>query len=31
VMLHCNTRLKADEISHIYLTGAVALRRDLAQ
>jgi chorismate mutase len=31
VMLHCNTRLKADEISHIYLKGAVALRRDLAQ
>lgn len=31
VMLHCNTEAKADEISHIYLKGAVALRRDLAQ
>ena len=31
VMLHCNTRAKNDEISHIYLKGAVALRRDLAQ
>lgn len=31
VMLHCNTKAKADEISHIYLKGAVALRRDLAQ
>jgi chorismate mutase len=31
VMLHCNTRAKADEITHIYLKGAVALRRDLAQ
>lgn len=31
VMLHCNTALKRDEISHIYLEGAVALRRDLAQ
>ena len=31
VMLHCNTRAKAEDISHIYLKGAVALRRDLAQ
>lgn len=31
VMMHCNTRAKAEEISHIYLKGAVALRRDLAQ
>lgn len=31
VMLHCNTKAKADEISHIYLKGAVSLRRDLAQ
>jgi chorismate mutase len=31
VMMHCNTTAKADEISHIYLKGAVALRRDLAQ
>jgi len=31
VMLHCNTSRKAGDISHIYLKGAVALRRDLAQ
>ena len=31
VMMHCNTKARADEISHIYLKGAVALRRDLAQ
>lgn len=31
VMLHCNTKAKPEEISHIYLKGAVALRRDLAQ
>lgn len=31
VMVHCNTKARADEISHIYLKGAVALRRDLAQ
>lgn len=31
IMLHCNTRAKADEVSHVYLKGAVALRRDLAQ
>jgi chorismate mutase len=31
VMLHCNSEAEADEISHIYLKGAVALRRDLAQ
>jgi chorismate mutase len=31
VMLHCNSRAETDEIAHIYLKGAVALRRDLAQ
>lgn len=31
VLLHCNTKAKAEAISHIYLKGAVALRRDLAQ
>jgi len=31
VMLHCNTKANSQEISHIYLKGAVALRRDLAQ
>ena len=31
VMLHCNTEKAADEVLHIYLNGAVALRRDLAQ
>ncbi len=31
VMLHCNTARNSQEISHIYLKGAVALRRDLAQ
>lgn len=31
VMVHCNTKIKAAEISHIYLKGAVALRSDLAQ
>lgn len=31
VMLHCNTARTVEEISHIYLKGAVALRRDLAQ
>lgn len=31
VMLHCNSTAKIEQISHIYLKGAVALRRDLAQ
>ena len=31
VMLHCNTQVPAEEICHIYLKGAQALRRDLAQ
>ncbi len=31
VMLHCETQKTADQISHIYLKGAQALRRDLAQ
>lgn len=31
VMLHCNTELAVKEVSHIYLKGAAALRRDLAQ
>ncbi len=31
VMLHCNTELSSKEVSHIYLKGAAALRRDLAQ
>ncbi|MTA67633.1 MAG: chorismate mutase, partial [Actinobacteria bacterium] len=31
VMLHCETDKRPDEIVHIYLKGAVALRRDLAQ
>jgi chorismate mutase len=31
VMLHCNTTKKMSEISHIYLHGAKALRRDIAQ
>ena len=31
VMLHCNTHRTSQEVSHIYLKGAVALRRDLAQ
>lgn len=30
-MVHCNTDLKQEEISHIYLRGATALRRDIAQ
>jgi chorismate mutase len=30
-MVHCETALKQDEISHIYLHGAKALRKDLAQ
>jgi chorismate mutase len=31
VMLHCNTQREIDQISHIYLRGASALRRDIAQ
>jgi chorismate mutase len=31
VMLHCETSKTAAEVSHIYLKGAQALRRDLAQ
>lgn len=31
VMMHCNTERKSEEIAHIYLKGAIALRRDLAQ
>jgi chorismate mutase len=30
-MLHVDTTKSADEISHIYLHGAAALRRDIAQ
>ncbi|MEK6648597.1 MAG: chorismate mutase [Actinomycetota bacterium] len=31
VMVHCESDKNADQISHIYLKGAVALRKDLAQ
>jgi chorismate mutase len=31
VMLHCNTEREIEEIAHIYLHGATALRRDIAQ
>ena len=31
VMIHCNTSRSSSEISHIYLHGAKALRRDIAQ
>jgi chorismate mutase len=31
VMIHCNTELDSEQISHIYLHGAKALRRDIAQ
>ena len=31
VMLHCETTLSAEAISHVYLRGAQALRRDIAQ
>ena len=31
VMIHCNTERNSTEISHIYLHGAKALRRDIAQ
>lgn len=30
-MVHCETELGGDQISHVYLRGAVALRRDIAQ
>ena len=31
VMFHCETGLSAESISHVYLGGAQALRRDIAQ
>lgn len=31
VMAHCNTERALNEISHVYLHGASALRRDIAQ
>ena len=31
VMLHCNTQKSAAEVTHVYLRGAISLRRDLAQ
>ncbi|CAB4861342.1 MAG: chorismate mutase [Actinobacteria bacterium] len=31
VMLHCETTLSGEAISHIYLRGAQALRKDIAQ
>lgn len=31
VMLHCNTEKEASQVTHVYLRGAVSLRRDLAQ
>ena len=31
LMLHCHTELDQDQISHIYLRGAVILRKDIAQ
>ena len=31
VMLHCNTQKSASEVTHVYLRGAISLRRDLAQ
>ena len=31
VLLHCETERSRADISHIYLKGAIALRRDLAQ
>ena len=31
LMLHCHTKLNQDQISHIYLRGAVILRKDIAQ
>ena len=31
VMMHCNTEREIEQISHIYLHGATALRRDIGQ
>ena len=31
VLVHCNTSLEQNEISHVYLRGAVTLRKDIAQ
>ena len=31
VMMHCQTTLTSSEIAHVYLHGAKALRRDIAQ
>jgi chorismate mutase len=31
LMAHVNTTLPRDQITHVYLRGATALRRDLAQ
>lgn len=31
VLIHCETSLKQNEISHIYLRGATVLRKDIAQ
>ena len=31
VMLHCESSIGADKISHVYLHGAQSLRRDIAQ
>ncbi len=31
VMVHCETELSISEITHIYLHGAISLRRDIAQ
>jgi chorismate mutase len=30
-MVHAETELKKSEVRHVYLRGAAALRRDLAQ
>jgi chorismate mutase len=30
-LVHCHTPLEQEEISHIYLRGAVTLRKDIAQ
>lgn len=30
-LIHCETELKSDQISHIYLRGASVLRKDIAQ
>jgi chorismate mutase len=31
VLLHCESEKRADQITHVYLKGATALRKDLAQ